>query len=120
MERRKFLLSVCGAGAAVVALNSGGRALPAARTGRSRIVNRTDQSIFLKIVGPFPDEDSHPDRGGNLFPEEEYFADLGKGKRIVIAWDHIGEKILTMKEVGVFAPSQIEIHEGNVFVTTEM
>ena len=120
MERRKFLLSVCGVGAAAVALNSTAGALPAAGTGRSRIVNRMDRSIFLKIVGPFPDEDSLPDRGGNLFPEEEYFADLGKGKRIAIAWDHMGEKILTMKAVSVFAPCQIEIHEGNVFVTTEV
>ena len=120
MERRKFLRSVCGVGAAAVALNSGGRALPAAGTGRSRIVNRMDQSISLKIVGPFPDQDSHPDRGGILFPEEEYFADLGKGKRIAIAWDHMGEKILTMKEISVFAPCQIEIHEGNVDVITDL
>src|SRR5215468_5135909 len=120
MERRKFLFSLGGVGAAAVALGLAAVARPAARSGRSRIVNRTNQSISLKIVGPFPDQDWLPDRGGILFPEEEYLADLGKGKRVVIAWDHMGEKVLTMKEVSVFAPCQIEIYEGNVFVTTEL
>jgi hypothetical protein len=120
VERRKFLLSVCGVGAAAAALKSASGALPAAEISRSRVVNRMNQSIFLKIVGPFPEEASYPDRGGFLFPEEEYFAALGTGKRVVIAWDYKGETVLTLKEINVSGPSQIEIQEGKVLVTADM
>jgi hypothetical protein len=119
MERRKFLVSLCGLGAAAVALSPGAaRAVDPRR--RCRIVNGTEKTIYLKIAGPIPGMDSRPERGGVLFPEEEYFDNLGVGKRVVIAWDFAGEKLLTMKEVEVATPCHIVVREGDVFVSHGM
>jgi hypothetical protein len=74
----------------------------------------------LKLVSPLPGLDSNPPRGGILFPEEEYFDNLGEGNRVVIAWDHTGEKVLTMKEVKVYTPCRIDVYEGDVTVTYEV
>jgi hypothetical protein len=120
MERRKFLRSLCVAGAAAVSVGSV-TGSPAPRKLRlCRVVNGTDRTIYLKIVGAMPELCSHPDRGGILFPEEEYFDNLGEGKRVVIAWDHTGEKVLTLKEVNVLTPCVIDVREGDVFVSHEL
>src|SRR5436189_2359995 len=101
MERRNFLFSLCGIGGAALAASTVAHAEPPPRLRRCKIVNNTTETIYLKIVSAFPDTDSHPERGGVLFPEEFYFDVLGEGKRVVIAWNHSGEKILTMKAVDV-------------------
>lgn len=116
MERRHFLLGLCGLGGAALTANA---VLPA-RVRNAKIVNRTDRTIYLKLVSPYPGFDSAPPRGGILFPEEEYFEDLGEGKRIVIAWDAMNEKVLTMKEMEVLTPCRIDIFEGDAVLTYEV
>ena len=119
MERRKFLFTLCGVGAAAVGATAVGTA-SAQPPGLCKVINATNRSIYLKIVGPFPGGDWSPPRGGILFPEEEYLENLGEGKRVVIAWDHLAENILTMKEVKVFPRCQIDVYEGDVVVTYEL
>lgn len=115
MERRHFLLSVCGIGGAALTAS----AAPA-NIRRAKIVNHTDRSIFLKLVSPYPGFDSAPPRGGMLFPEEEYFDDLGEGNRVVIAWDAMNEKIMTMKEIKVLSPCRIDIYDGDATLSYEV
>ncbi len=120
MERRNFLITLCGIGGAAVALAPKAAAQTPGRIGRCKIVNGTNRTIYLKVVGAIPGIDSNPPRGGILFPEEEYSDELGEGKRVVIAWDHTGEKVLTMKEVNVLTPCRLDVHEGEVFVSYEV
>src|SRR5436305_8908442 len=119
MERRHFLFSLCAAGGTAAALTAATTPPIMPRLGRCKIVNSTDRTIYLKIVGAIPGIDSHPERGGILFPEEAYFDNLGEGKRVVIAWDHTGDKVLTMKEVDVVTPCRLEVFEGDAAVTYE-
>jgi hypothetical protein len=120
MERRNFLFSLCAAGGTAAALTAATTPPLLKRLGRCRIVNSTNQTIYLKVVGAIPGIESHPERGGILFPEEEYFDNLGEGKRVVIAWNHTGEKVLTMKEVDVVTPCRLEVMEGDAVVTFEL
>jgi hypothetical protein len=116
MERRHFLLGLCGIGGAALTARAAVPATPR----RARIINRTDRSIFLKIVSPYPGFDSAPPRGGMLFPEEEYLDDLGEGKRVLIAWDAMNDRILTMKEMAVLTPCRIDVYEGDAILTHEV
>jgi hypothetical protein len=120
MERRNFLFSLCAAGGTAVALTAATTPPTMPRPGRCRIVNSTNQTIYLKIVGAIPGIESHPERGGVLFPEEAYFDNLGEGKRVIIAFNHTGEKVLTMKEVDITTPCRLEIFEGDAAVTFEV
>ncbi len=120
MERRNFLFSLCAVGGTAVTLTAAPATAPKPRLGRCKIVNSTNRTIYLKIVGAIPGLDSHSARGGILFPEEEYFDNLGEGKRVVIAWDHTGEKVVTMKEVSVLTPCRIEVFEGDAVVSYEL
>src|SRR5262245_302790 len=78
MERRNFLFTLCGVGAAGVLLTPAIAGKSTGRVGRCKIVNETNRTIYLKIVGSIPGLDSHPPRGGVLFPEEEYRDELGE------------------------------------------
>ena len=119
MERRNFLMTLCGIGGAA-SLTAATAAQTPGRIGRCKIVNDTNRTIFLTVVGALPGLVSNPPRGGILFPEEEYSDELGEGKRVVIAWDYTGEKVLTMKEVNVLTPCRIDVQEGEVFVSYEV
>jgi hypothetical protein len=116
MERRNFLLSLCGIGGVALAAGVAG----AASVRRVKIVNATNRSIFLKIVSPFPNVESSPPRGGMLFPEEHYFDDLSDGKRVLIVWDAMSRTTLLMKELDVVAACRIDVHEGDAVVTHEV
>jgi hypothetical protein len=116
MERRHFLLSLCGIGGTALAARDN---VPT-RARRAKIVNNTNRTIYLKIVSPYPGFDSLPPRGGMLFPEEYYHDDLGEGKRVVIAWDAMNEKVLTMKEMDMVSPCHLAIHEGDAILTYEV
>lgn len=120
MERRNFLLSMCGAGAAAATITPKATARSPVPTGRCTITNETKETIHLKIVGALPELESHPPRGGNLFPEEEYKDELGEGNRVVIVWDYTGDKVRMMKEVNVFTPCKLTVYEDEVTVTYEM
>jgi hypothetical protein len=120
MERRNFLFTVCGVGAAVGALKLAAGERQTDPAARCKVINRTERTIYMKLVSAVPGLDSNPPRGGILFPEEEYFDNLGEGTRVAIVWDHTGEKVLTMKPIKVYTPCRIDVYEGDVTVTYEV
>jgi hypothetical protein len=114
MKRRSFLLGLCGLGGAAAI------GAKAPTRGSCEIVNKTERTIYLKIVGYLPGFESHSETGGLLFPNESYFDDLAEGRQVVLAWDHTGREIVTNKELDVVASCRIEVVEGDAVLTYRM
>jgi hypothetical protein len=81
-----------------------------------QIVNDTNQTILLKIIGSGPNSNYTPDipgvQTGLMFaasPQNVDLHNLAEGERVVIVWDSNGSKIKAFQKILLNAPATIRV-----------